>query len=386
MNTRFDMSDWLIHFVKAPKDKFESIEPDANKYFSYGEINKDANALDVLRTIIRLGGLLPGKSYRNGKTTLYGFDSVVCASEMPLFAFYEYAKQSVSRGNVSFLGIAIKKEEFFREGGRPAIYGLTQSPHYKCHDDHYRVLNNNILPEEEQYRLVALDMSPGSTNNWMHEREWRWKKNQHYHTLWCKNGCGQKGGVDGLPLLADKGQCFSQFVFIVKDLNQMIALQNDLTAFYLAGSNNYDTPFSKTIIKESKIIVLDENIDPSTNSLKYYSVEETLSKGKVRDSICLHEEPDETERKTLEFKLDRVNDKIKSVKSEYNPSPVFRFASNKILDKTIQHLFYLGYEDIYDDEAFLKKFQTRDYDAAMIYLNEINNEFGGLFNIKEIED
>lgn len=386
MSTRFDMSDWLIHFVKAPKDRFESNESEANKYFGYGEITEDATALDVLRTIIRLGGLLPGKSYRNGKTTLYGYDSVVCASEMPLFAFYEYAKQSAFRGNVSFLGIAIKKEEFFREGGRPAIYGLTQSPHYKQCDDHYRVLNNNILPEEEQYRLVALDMSPGATNNWMHEREWRWKKNLPYHTLWCKDGHGKVGDVDGLPLLADKDQCFSQFVFIVKDLDQKMALQSDLTAFYLAECNNYGTRFSKTIIKESKIIVLDENVDTNTNFLKYYSVEETLSKGKVHDSFFLHQEPNETERKTLEFKLDRVNDKIKSVKSEYNPSPVFRFASNKILDKTIQHLFYLGYEDIYDDEAFLKNFQTRDYDAAMIYLNEINNEFGGLFNIKEIED
>lgn len=252
MSNRFDMSDWLIHFVKAPKDKFESIEPDANKYFSYGEINKDANALDVLRTIIRLGGLLPGKSYRNGKTTLYGYDSVVCASEMPLFAFYEYAKQFGSRGNVSFFGIAMKKEEFFREGGRPAIYGLSQPPHYKHHDDYYRVLNNNILPEEEQYRLVALDMSPGTTNNWMHEREWRWKKNQPYHTLWCKDGYGKYGDVDGLPLLANKGQCFSQLIFIVKDFDQMTALQSDLTAFYLAGSNNYDTHFSKMIIPERR--------------------------------------------------------------------------------------------------------------------------------------
>lgn len=386
MSTRFDMSDWLIHFVKAPRDRFKSNEAEANKYFDYGEITEDATALDVLKTIIRLGGLLPGKSYRNGKTTLYGYDSVVCASEMPLSAFYEYAKQSAFRGNVSFLGIAIKKEEFFREGGRPAIYGLTQSPHYKQCDDHYRVLNNNILPEEEQYRLVALDMSPGATNNWMHEREWRWKKNLPYHTLWCKDGYGKVGDVDGLPLLANKGQCFSRIVFIVKDLNQMITLQNDLTAFYLVGSNNYDTPFSKTIIKESKIIVFDENIDLRTNSLKYYSVEETLSKGKVRDSICLHQEPNDAERKALESKLEKISDKIKPVESGGRPSSVFRFVSDKILDKTIQHLFYLGYEDIYDSEVFLKNFQTRDYDAAMKYLEEIKNEFGDLFNIKEIED
>src|SRR4051794_25119474 len=108
---RHDHTSWLIHFVRNrnPEQDFPGQSEDDAKYFAGGELELDASAFQVLCSIIRLGGLIPGYSFRKGKTTLYGGDPVVCVTEMPLYAFASYVKQAATTGRVSAYGIAFLK-------------------------------------------------------------------------------------------------------------------------------------------------------------------------------------------------------------------------------------------------------------------------------------
>ncbi len=71
---RHDHTDWLIHFVRdrVPDQDFIGDEDEYLGLGPGGELESDADAFSVLRTIVRLGGIIPGYSIRNGRTTLYG--------------------------------------------------------------------------------------------------------------------------------------------------------------------------------------------------------------------------------------------------------------------------------------------------------------------------
>jgi hypothetical protein len=61
---RHDHTAWLVHFVRDRKP--EQDFPDEAGIFANGELEMDASAFDVLKTIVRLGGVLPGYSFRSG--------------------------------------------------------------------------------------------------------------------------------------------------------------------------------------------------------------------------------------------------------------------------------------------------------------------------------
>ena len=123
---RHDHTDWLIHFVRDrfPEQDFPGETEEKYNHWVGGELEPDAGAFQVLKTIIRLGGLYPGYSFRSGKTTLFGGSPVVCATEMPIYSFASYAKERSQSQSVSAYGIAFLKTEFFEAKGRPVIYGL----------------------------------------------------------------------------------------------------------------------------------------------------------------------------------------------------------------------------------------------------------------------
>lgn len=264
---RHDHTDWLIHFVRDrnPEQDFPGQSEDEARYFAGGELEFDASAFQVLCTIIRLGGLLPGHSFRNDRTTIYGGEPAVCVTEMPLYAFASYVKQAAATGRVSAYGIAFLKREFYEAGGRPAIYGLsTDKVTYEENTWIRRILSPTILPQVEQYRYVAYSPSGARWIDWSHEREWRWKvTDPEREYIWCESGDGTLGPTPGLPLFRGKAEdaCFSRVCIIVWNNQEAAEVQKLLTGLYLAGSNNYDTPFDKSVIGKSRIIVLEDVIN-----------------------------------------------------------------------------------------------------------------------------
>ncbi|MFY9259997.1 MAG: hypothetical protein WAO71_05735 [Gallionella sp.] len=262
---RHDHTNWLIHFVRdrVPEQDFPGESEDEANFFAGGELEYDARAFSVLKTIVSLGGLIPGHSFRSGRTTIYGGQPVVCVTEMPLYSFAMYVKNKANSEKVSAYGIAFLKSEFFAAGGRHAVYGLSAENISYVHNDNYcRIIDPIFLPIEEQYRYVAYSPSGSHWIDWSHEREWRWKvNNSDLDYVWCRDGNGCDGPVGGLPLFrgANDGGFFSRLCIIVWNQKEAIQIQELLTGFFLAGHNNYDTAFSRSVISNSRIIIL-ENV------------------------------------------------------------------------------------------------------------------------------
>lgn len=262
---RHDQTNWLTHFVRDRNPAQDFPGDDEFDYERYvgGELPADASAFEVLKAIIRLGGITPGHSFRKGRTTIYGGKPAICATEMPLYSFANYALDRKDASKVSAYGISFLKHEFFSAGGRHVIYGLSNpNPTYKTNTNTCRIFDEDTLPLQEQYRYVAYNPSSTSTwIDWSHEREWRWiVENEELDEIWVQNHFGQYGPVPALPLFKGKldGRPFTRVCIIVWNHAEADEIQKLLTGLYLSGSNNYDTPFDKNLIEASHIIVLED--------------------------------------------------------------------------------------------------------------------------------
>lgn len=260
---RHDHTSWLIHFVRGRtplQDEPPKGLPDPLAY----EIEPDASAFQVLKTVVRLGGVVPGYSFRKGRTTIYGGQPAVCATEMPLYSFAMYARERAAQGGASAYGVAFLKSEFFEAGGRPAIYGLaSDNAGYVMNDATSRVLKDEVLPQQEQFRYVAYDpFRRTSPLDWSHEREWRWiPRDEERDQVWAHGDEGL-GPAPALPLFKGRieGGRFSELRLIVWSQEEADEINELLTGFYLSGGNDYDTRFDKGLIRRSRIIVLEKVI------------------------------------------------------------------------------------------------------------------------------
>ncbi|MGE1152107.1 hypothetical protein [Pseudomonas kitaguniensis] len=262
---RHDQTDWLIHFVRDrnPEQDFPGEGERESEHHIGGELDHNAEAFEVLKTIIRLGGIKPGYSFRKGRTTIYGGQPAVCATEMPLHAFTTYARERAHAGNVSAYGIAFLKSEFFAAGGRPAIYGLsTENVTYSHNSKKCRIMDDSVLPPREQYRYVAHNPKQKVRPiDWSHEREWRWvSQDAELDEIWMKDYDGAVGQVSALPIFKGslKGRSFTKVCILVWSNEEAESIRKLLTGIYLSGHNNYDTPFDNKLIEKSRIIVLDD--------------------------------------------------------------------------------------------------------------------------------
>ncbi len=260
---RHDHTAWLTHFVRdrKPEQDFPGEDEDECGHYAGGELEWDAEAFQVLKTIIRLGGLTPGYSFRKGRTTIYGGQPAVCATEMPLYAFATYARERAKAGNVSAYGISFQKSEFYAAGGRPAIYGLsTDNVHYVHNTATCRVIDESILPKREQFRYVAHNPAGlAGRIDWSHEREWRWvPQNDDMDEIWVQDYNGLYGPTPALPIFKGSldSRPFTRVCIIVWSTDEADEIRELLTGLYLAGHNNYGTPFDKRLIERSHIIVL----------------------------------------------------------------------------------------------------------------------------------
>lgn len=292
---RHDQTDWLIHFVRD-----RNIDQDYPAYTEEEyedligcELEPDARAFSVLLNIIKIG-LKPYYSFRNDRTTIYGGKPAICVTEMPIYSFAQYVKNRNDTKKISSYGIAFLKSEFFDAGGRPVIYGTTGKVELEVDEYNERIIKESILPIGEQYRYVAYNPSKNTDRwiDWSHEREWRWRENNNPNATIVYedyNSCMTES--PGLPLFVDKknGGFFSKIAIIVWSYKEADRIRKELTGYYLAQSNNYGIEFSKDVINDSFIIVLQEVIkEVEINKLINSQTIEGLQDARLIEPVVLH--------------------------------------------------------------------------------------------------
>lgn len=176
--TRFDLSDYLIHFFRKV-DICSDNSPGVPESMGFSNVNEDTewSAIFMLRCAIRHQLLWATWSYRGGARTIYGRHPAVCFTEMPLAAFLEAGSARAARGEaMSSYALVFNKKGMYNEGANPVIYGLDNRNSYipGGRDGNERVIDESLLPLREQYRYVTYNPSSNRPIDWTHEREWRW--------------------------------------------------------------------------------------------------------------------------------------------------------------------------------------------------------------------
>ncbi|WP_044527077.1 hypothetical protein [Francisella philomiragia] len=131
MQKRLDISDTLIHFIRAE--------------------TKEA-AFSKLLEIID-SGILKGSS-----NMIKGSYNCVCFTETPVAII---KKDGFNRMQFQDFGIIFNKKDLFTKGARPVIYQT---------DEEYEFLADQI-----KWKHVKYDLSTQNKVDWTHEREWRIK-------------------------------------------------------------------------------------------------------------------------------------------------------------------------------------------------------------------
>lgn len=270
---RLDMSDWVVHFVHRrdphldprmidsqdgePSPGYFHIDRKKNKRFENWDwmddqyvIEPDAYAFSVLRKILRDGHVRAGWSFRGDRprATIYGPRAACCFTEMPLFALLEYAEGRQEKSRVDVYGIALKKSEFFRAGGRPVIYGLS-GMHKEIGDQTWpRILDPECgIGVDEQYRYVAMNFSANRRIDWSHEREWRWAD------------VGDARQVPGLPLwLEDEPTYFSEVAVFLPSKDEANSVLDILKHLHDRGGNDFDVRYNAATLRAVKVFSIDE--------------------------------------------------------------------------------------------------------------------------------
>jgi len=115
--------------------------------------SKYASALDNLITILREGVL------RASSRTVKGLRPVICFFDIPIEDLRKVLTYRNHRRYEPF-GIAVNKAHAFKLGARPVIYLPSQEA-------------EKLLPRDELWRVVALDLARTPPIDWTFEREWR---------------------------------------------------------------------------------------------------------------------------------------------------------------------------------------------------------------------
>ncbi|MEX0363078.1 MAG: hypothetical protein AB3N10_19035, partial [Allomuricauda sp.] len=199
-------------------------------------------------------------SFRNGKTTLFGGDPVICLTEMPLNSFLKYAS-SRRKDSIDTYGIAITKKAAFKYGARPVIYGLSHSNFsYIENTQTKRILPDDILPIQEQYRLVSHNLDEKRID-WTHEREWRIKKKGLDKYITSVEYGMELPELEILNIFEEESYC-EEVILIVQTSEEADELFDIVVTLKDSGSNNYSNEF---LPNKVSIVVVDnikkEDID-----------------------------------------------------------------------------------------------------------------------------
>lgn len=290
---RKDLSEWIIHFVHDRGTSTDPYDWDINSdwdvviptsfdyngtkdHNTYGKtsdpwpLDSSAKAFHVLRKILGSGYIRAGWSFRETKTeivpTIYGPKPAVCFTEMPLNHLLEYVNTRNNHEFVAPYAIAFKRQELFRAGARPVIYGVSTIHKEAGVGDPYFGKGLRVLAEEcgiglkEQYRYVYTNMSPIKNIDWTHEREWRWAD------------IFEKYDMPGLPfLLGCLNSTFTEIIILVQKDIEVETILDDLKSYYDAGSNFATDSFRYILLEACKVISFEtlkrEGIKPEEFSL-----------------------------------------------------------------------------------------------------------------------
>lgn len=175
-NTRYDLSDRLIHFVRPLKID-EPDAPEFPEHMGWGNMAEDVafSPFFLLRCILRQGRIWASWSVRGKRRTIYGPRPAVCFTEMPIPAFLQSGRARAARGQkMSPYGLVVPKDQLFKLGARPVIYALAGAGDAEEGRHGERRFPPRMLPLREQFRFVTFDPSHSRGVDWTHEREWRW--------------------------------------------------------------------------------------------------------------------------------------------------------------------------------------------------------------------
>lgn len=176
-SVRYDLSDRLVHFFR--KIELESGDcpslPAAWGFNSLENLSEPLSPFFMLRSAVRQGKIWATWSVRGGKRTIYGADPAICFTEMPIAAFIETGIARAARGQaMSPYGLIFPKNALFDLGARPVIYALSGEITETKSTSGERIIADQQLPRQEQYRYVTYQPTSVKPIDWTHEREWRW--------------------------------------------------------------------------------------------------------------------------------------------------------------------------------------------------------------------
>jgi hypothetical protein len=274
---RDDMTDWLIHFTKDINvndqvDVYVEVfneesneieyELDYTNQFLPGISNY--SAFDCIKKIINECGIRYGYSFRNGITTLYGGGPVICLTEMPLLSLIKYAKTRYKKA-VSTYGIAVLKKDAFRFGARPVISGLSKGIDFSFieNTETRRIIQPAILPLNEQYRLVPLNLNDRNPIDWTHEREWRIKRKNDIKDVITVEYENQFAEIEVLNIF-DNDNSFEEIILILNTSEEANEIFDMVLTLKDSGENNLGVSFNPNSIS---ILVL-ENLQKREKPIK----------------------------------------------------------------------------------------------------------------------
>ena len=408
---REDMSSWLIHFTKDINVNNEVDVLIESNEFTNGELVLDYTnqfntgintytAFDVLCNIIRECGIRYGYSFRNGKTTLYGGEPVICFTEMPIFSLIQYAKRRNSDSNSTF-GIAIRKDDAFKYGARPVIYGLSEDTNisYIKNTSTLRILKECILPKHEQYRLVALKLGDDKVVDWTHEREWRIKRrNDITHNTFIENGY-ELVEIEHLNIFEENGFC-KEIILIVDTDSQADELYDLILPLMDSHSNEYGVSFCPNKLSiliignlknETKPFRKIEDISPKS----YFKVElPNISNEELKwlEKVILYcREVISKEATEKYLKKHKIDDEIKDFRDACGYSNIVCYESrNKYLRGLIKICVATPLSRSYLIKATEPSFSSQSISFHEFIANEVcdylNSKIENIFYVKSYMD
>ena len=390
---RHDQTNWLIHFVRDRDCEQDYPVETEEEYESLvgGELEPDASAFSVLMNIIKVG-LKPYYSFRNGKTTIYGGTPAICATEMPIYSFAQYVRDRRNTKKVSAYGVAFLKDEFFAAGGRPVIYGTTApNVRLEINEYNYRVIDQSVISQEEQYRYVAYNPSGDRWIDWSHEREWRWRDNDNPDaTIHYQNSDFCMDESSGLPLFTSKldGGFFSKLAISVWSKEESKEVKEELTGYYLAQSNNYGVEFSQDVIKNTVIIILEEVINAvEVNNLINSQTIEGLQQANLLEPIIIHNNL-ELQREIVENSLQLAEKegliasvKYKEKRHAHGPCGFSNVITFDVTSPEIQFMLANGYASgPFDGEVHIKFNGSWSFSQCLNYKDFISDSMKDSLN------
>jgi len=394
MKNRSDLSEYVIHFLRKQKsdDLPESYVKDGEIRYPRRDLTSDMDEISCLKNIISEGGLRAGFSFRKGKPTVYGYDPVICFTEMPLFNLVESAIERNDQFRISSYALALRKKELYYKGGRPVIYGLAKETKFKYQqiEQEYpfrKIIDSAVLPFAEQYRYVTFNLDAHQYSDWSHEREWRITFKDD---LWSEEDV-TLDPTDGLCIF--ERETFSEIIIIVKT-NQEASEIEEFVRKYKDSQYTRSSEFTSGI----KFLILDLAIEklsipgiksiedlPQSCFYEFKSPELPVDEiAKIRNllEIC-RKEAKRLGEEYLEAHTDFGYCGRSSVVSSKVNHPVIRYLFDNALADCIEGKYSLNY--VLDDIPSAQSYSYHHY-VALKVAAILNKEYEDLFSVHSWED